>query len=169
MSIPNHYNNSFSDNNIISIDSNTSLNDNIKYIKVYENSLKNIKNSVLSSFDSLHNDDDDDEDNLSQFSGFSYVTDFEDCEKDDLEENLGCKTFSDLDSEFDFLFEYDIIHNHENNNKTDSEYLCEIKNKIMNKIKLNAKELLYIQHANEKIKFEIIKLFNVHCYNKLND
>jgi len=88
MSIPNHYNNSFSDNNIISIDSNSSLNDNIKYIKVYENSLKNIKNSVLSSFDSLHNDDEDDEDNLSQFSGFSYVTDFEDCEKDDLEENL---------------------------------------------------------------------------------
>ena len=167
MSITNHYNNSFSDNNIISIDSNSSLNDNIKYIKVYEGKFNYIKNEIIDN--NFYNDDDDDEDNLSQFSGFSYVTDFEDYDKDKLEENLECKTFSDLDSEFDFFFEYDIICNHENNNKTDTDYLCEIKNKIINKIKLNAKELLHIQHANEKTKFEIIKLFNVHCYNKLID
>jgi len=170
MSTPNHYNNSFSDNNIISIDSNSSLNDNIKYIKVYEGDFNYIKNEIIdNNFYNHHDDDDDDnddnddnEDNLSQFSGFSYITDFEDCDKDKLEENLGYKTFSDLDTEFDFLFEYDIIHNHENNNKTNSEYLCKIKNKIMNKIKLSAKELLYIQYANETTKFEIIKLFNLH-------
>ena len=160
MSIPNHYNNSFSDNNIISIDSNSSLNDNIKYIKVYENSLKNIKNSVLSSFDSLHNDD---EDNLSQFSGFSYINDIdiENQENDKLEENLVCKNSSDLDSELDFMFEYDTIcSNIKSKQIHDDIYLIGIKNKIINKIKLNDKDLLHIQHANEKTKFEIIKLFS---------
>jgi hypothetical protein len=157
MSIPNHYNNIFSDNNIVSLDSNNSLNDTIKYVKAYENSLKNIKNSVLSSFDSLHNDD---EDKLSQFSGFSYVKDFEDYDKDKLEENLICKNSYDLDSELDFLFEFDTIYNPEDNNKTDTYYLSEIKNKIVNKIKLNDKDLLHIQYANETTKFEIIKLFS---------
>jgi len=160
MSIPNHYNNSFSDNNILSIDSNSSLNDNIKYIKVYENSLKNIKNSVLSSFDSLHNDD---EDNLSQFSGFSYINDIdiENQENDKLEENLVCKNSSDLDSELDFMFEYDTIcSNIKSKQIHDDIYLIGIKNKIMNKIKLNDKDLLHIQYANETTKFEIIKLFS---------
>ena len=157
MSIPNHYNNIFSDNNIVSLDSNNSLNDTIKYVKAYENSLKNIKNSVLSSFDSLHNDD---EDKLSQFSGFSYVKDFEDYDKDKLEENLICKNSYDLVSELDFLFEFDTIYNPEDNNKTDTYYLSEIKNKIVNKIKLNDKDLLHIQYANETTKFEIIKLFS---------
>jgi hypothetical protein len=160
MSIPNHYNNSFSDNNIISIDSNSSLNDNIKYIKVYENSLKNIKNSVLSSFDSLHNDD---EDNLSQFSGFSYINDIdiENQENDKLEENLVCKNSSDLDSELDFMFEYDTIcSNIKSKQIHDDIYLIGIKNKVINKIKLNDKDLLHIQYANETTKFEIIKLFS---------
>jgi hypothetical protein len=162
MSIPNHYNNSFSDNNILSIDSNSSLNDNIKYIKVYENSLKNIKNSVLSSFDSLHNDD---EDNLSQFSGFSYINDIdiENQENDKLEENLVCKNSSDLDSELDFMFEYDTIYSNSKSKSKqiyDDIYLIGIKNKIMNKIKLNDKDLLHIQHTNETTKFEIIKLFS---------
>jgi len=160
MSIPNHYNNSFSDNNIISIDSNSSLNDNIKYIKVYENSLKNIKNSVLSSFDSLHNDD---EDNLSQFSGFSYINDIdiENEENDKLEENLVCKNSSDLDSELDFMIEYDTIcSNIKSKQIHDDIYLIGIKNKVVNKIKLNDKDLLHIQYANETTKFEIIKLFS---------
>jgi hypothetical protein len=129
-----------------------------KYIKVYEGNFNYIKNEIIDN--NFYNDDD--EDNLSQFSGFSYVTDFEDYDKDKLEESLGCKTFSDLDTEFDFIFEYDIICNHENNNKRDTDCLNEIKNKIMKKIKLNTKELLHIQRANETTKFEIIKLFNYH-------
>jgi hypothetical protein len=161
MSITNHYNNSFSDSNIISIDSNSSLNDNMKYIKVYEGDFNYIKNEIIDS--NFYNDDhNNDEDNLSQFSGFSYITDFEDYDKDKLEENLGCKTFSDLDSDFDFMFDYDIIYNPEHNNKTDTNYLSEIKNKIMNKVKLNKTELLHIQYADETTKFEIIKLFNFH-------
>lgn len=162
MSIPNHYNNSFSDSNIVSIDSNNSLNDNIKYIKAYENSLNNIKNSVLSSFDSLHNDD---EDNLSQFSGFSYINDIdvENEENDKLEENLVCKNSSDLDTELDFIFDCDTIYSNSKSKSKqiyDDVYLSEIKNKIVNKIKLNDKDLLHIRYANETTKFVIIKLFS---------
>lgn len=153
MNSSSHFNNSFSVDNIISIDSNTSLSDNIKYITVYENNTFNIDNH-----------DDNDDDNLSQFSGFTYNKDFEDNDDDKLEQNLTSNTFSDLDSELDFMFDYDIIYDSKNNkhiNECNYDFLSEIKSKIMNKIKLNEKDLLDILYSSEATKFEIIKLFNI--------
>jgi len=158
-----HFNNSFSDNNIISIDSNgtSSLNDNTKYIKVYESNLTCIKNEVFDI--DVHNNNDD---NLSQFSGFTFNKDFKDNDNNDdrFEQNLDLDVLSDLDSELDFIFEYDnIIYRHENiedGNYCSYDYFNEIKIKITNKNKLNKKDLLHIQHATQERKFEIIKLFN---------
>lgn len=171
-----HFNNSFSDTNIISIDSNTSSNEsNIKYIKVHESSFNCINNDNLDiENDNGDNDDadddndnDNDEDKLSQFSGFSYYKDYEYYDNDVLEQNLEVKTCyadtwsdleSELDSELDFKFDFDIVYNTENNYQLDS--LIEIKKKIANKIKLNKKDLLHIQYSDEGTKFELIKLFN---------
>lgn len=156
MNSSSHFNNSFSADNIISIDSNTSLSDNIKYIKVYENETFNIDNH--------DNNDDNDDDNLSQFSGFTYNKDFEDNDDDKLEQNLGSNTLSDLDSELDFMFDYDIIYDSKNNkhiNDCNYHFLSEIKSKIMNKIKLNEKDLLDILYSSEATKFEIIQVFNI--------
>lgn len=153
----NHFNNSFTESNIVSIDSNSSLNDNhVKYIKVREDYDFKI----------------DEEDKLSQFSGFSYNKDFQhgdggysynyDNDSDILEQNIDTDMQSvldsDLDSDLDFLFDYDIIYNPKNN--SDLNNLIEIKTKIVNKIKLNKDDLTHIQHANDHVKFEIIKLFN---------
>jgi hypothetical protein len=65
---------------------------------------------------------------------------------------------SDLDSDLDFMFDFDIIYNPENNN--DMNNFIEIKTKIVNKIKLNKDDLTRIHHANDIVKFEIIKWFN---------
>ena len=110
----NHFNNSFSDSNIISIDSNTSINEpNIEYVKVPESYFNCIKNEVVVN-------DYDDDDKLSQFSGFSYCKDYEYYDNDVLEHNLDVKTCyddtgsdigSDLDSDLDFKFDFDIICN----------------------------------------------------------
>jgi hypothetical protein len=157
-----HFNNSFSDTNIISLDSNTSINEtNIKYIKVPESSFNCIKN------DNDNINIDDEEDKLSQFSGFSYCKDYEYYDNDVLEQNLEFKTHyadtgsdleSELDSELDFKFDFDIVYNTENNYQLNS--LIEIKTKIASKIKLNKEDLLHIQYSNEGTKFELIKLFN---------
>ena len=165
-----HFNNSFSDTNIISIDSNTSGNEaNIKYIKVPESSFNCIKNDNdnFDDIDDVDDVDDDDDDKLSQFSGFSYYKDYEYYDNDVLEQNLEVKTFypdtgsdlgSELDSELDFKFDFDIVYNSENNYQLNS--LTEIKTKIANKIKLSKKDLLHIQYSDEGTKFELIKLFN---------
>lgn len=154
-----HFNNSFTESNIVNVDSNSSLNENhIKYIKVREDNHKKL----------------DEEDKLSQFSGFSYNKDLQhgdgchsynynyDVDSDILEQNIDADmqsvVDSDLDSDLDFIFDYDIIYNHENNNDVDN--LIEIKSKIVNKIKLNNNDLTRIQYTNEGTKFEIIKLFN---------
>ena len=153
----NHFNNSFTESNIVSIDSNSSLNENhVKYIKVREDCHIKI----------------DEEDKLSQFSGFSYNKDFQhgdggysynyDNDSDILEQNIDTdmqsELDSDLDSDLDFIFDFDIIYNPENN--SDLNNLIEIKSKIVNKIKLNKSDLTRIQDANDDVKFEIIKLFN---------
>jgi hypothetical protein len=65
---------------------------------------------------------------------------------------------SELYSDLDFMFDFDIIYNPENNSDVDN--LIEIKSKIVNKIKLNKSDLIRIQYANEGAKFELIKLFN---------
>jgi hypothetical protein len=169
-----HFNNSFSDTNIISIDSNTSSNEaNIKYIKVPESSFNCIKNDIVNNGDNGDKDDADDnghaddDDNLSQFSGFSYYKDYEYYDNDVLEQNLEIKTRyadtgsdlgSELDSELDFKFDFDIVYNTENNYQLNS--LIEIKTKIANKIKLTKKDFLHIQYSDEGTKFELIKLFN---------
>ena len=159
MSGSNHFNNSFSGSNIMSIDSNSSLNDNnIKYIKICEdNNFNCIKNEVF---------DIDEEDNLSQFSGFSYNKDYDqDHDHDKLEQTLVSNELSDLgsdlDSELDFMFDYDIIYNFKDCNIVENDYfLSEIKSKIKNKIRLNKKDLLHVQYSSEGSKFELIKLFN---------
>jgi hypothetical protein len=148
MSVSNHFNNSSGENNIMTIDSSNSLND--------DNNLNYIKNETF---------DIDEEDNLSQFSGFTYNRDYDNDNNnhdDILEQNLVSNELSDLDSELDFMFDYDIICNLESNNKNVSnDYLTSIKNKIIHKIKLNKTDLMHIQYSNEGTKFELIKLFNL--------
>lgn len=158
MSTSNHFNNSFSGSNITSIDSNNSLNDNnIKYSKICEdNNFNCIKNEVF--------DIDEEEDNLSQFSGFSYNKNYDPHhDHDKLEQTLVSNELSglgsDLDSDLDFMFDYDIIYNIEQNSKFDY-IISEIKHKVKNKIKLDKKDLMYIQYFSEGSKFEIIKIFN---------
>jgi len=154
MSTSNHFNNSFTNSNIMSIDSNNSLNDNtIKYIQVYgDNNLNYVKNEVLNT---------EEDDNLSQFSGFSYNRYYDNDDDDKLEQNILSNELSDLDSDLDFIFDYDIIYSTEQNNKIDNDYIfSEIKYKIKNKIKLNKKDFMHIQYFSEGRKFEIIKLFN---------
>ena len=152
MSAAYHFNNSFIESNIMSIDSNNSLND---------NNLNYMKNEMF---------DIDEEDNLSQFSGFSYNREYDNNNDDDddiLEQNFVSNelsvTVSVLDSDLDFMFDYDIVYNTkiDNKNVVNNDYvLSEIKYKIKNKIKLTKTDLFHIQYSSEGSKFEIIKLFN---------
>jgi hypothetical protein len=84
------------------------------------------------------------------------LSDFLEYKDSDLESD------SELDSELDFIFDFDIVYEPsigiDNNDKT--KHFIEIKNKIINKIKLNANDLIYITKLDENDKFELIKLFN---------
>jgi hypothetical protein len=88
-----------------------------------------------------------DNDNLSEFSQYR-DHDFE--SDDDLE--------SSLDSTLEFIFDFDIIYKPKNNIEMLEN--IEIKNKIVNRIKLNALDLQNIKKLDDNEKFELIKIFN---------
>jgi hypothetical protein len=90
---------------------------------------------------------DNDNDNLSEFSQYR-DHDFE--SDDDLE--------SSLDSTLEFIFDFDIIYKPKNNIEMLEN--IEIKNKIVNRIKLNALDLQNIKKLDDNEKFELIKIFN---------
>jgi hypothetical protein len=142
--------------NIISIDSNNSLNDNIdennSSFKITQKNgeIEMIVNEPYIDYDNPKendNDNDNDNDNLSEFSQYR-DHDFE--SDDDLE--------SSLDSTLEFIFDFDIIYKPENNIEMLEN--IEIKSKIVNRIKLNALDLQNIKKLDDNEKFELIKLFN---------
>ena len=85
----------------------------------------------------------DSSDNLSEFNDYREI-DFD--SEDDLENTL------------DLHFDFDIIFTKENNSELLQ--LTEIKSKIVNRIKLNALDLVHIKNIGDKDKFDLIKLFN---------
>jgi len=87
-----------------------------------------------------HDEDEDDEDD--ELSEFTQYRDH-DFESDD-----------DLESSLDF----DIIYKPTNN--IELIQMIEIKSKIVNRIKLNTFDLLYIKKLNDNDKFDLLKLFN---------
>jgi len=136
--------------NIISIDSNTSLNDNIdennSYFKITQKNGE-IEMTVNEPYIDYDNPNDNDNDNLSEFSQYR-DHDFE--SDDDLE--------SSLDSTLEFIFDFDIIYKPENSIEMLEN--IEIKSKIVNRIKLTALDLQNIKKLDDNEKFELIKLFN---------
>lgn len=144
--------------NIISIDSNTSLNDNIdennSSFKITQKNgeIEMIVNEPYIDYNNLNNnendnDNDNDNDNLSEFSQYRD----HDFESDD---DLECS----LDSTLEFIFDFDIIYKPENSIEMLEN--IEIKSKIVNRIKLTALDLQYIKKLDDNDKFELIKLFN---------
>jgi hypothetical protein len=99
----------------------------------------------LNKNENVNNDNDND--NLSEFSQYR-DHDFE--SDDDLE--------SSLDSTLEFIFDFDIIYKPKNNIEMLEN--IEIKNKIVNRIKLNALDLQNIKKLDDNEKFELIKIFN---------
>jgi hypothetical protein len=89
------------------------------------------------------NDHDNESDKLSEFSEYKDNEFYSDDE---------------LESCFDFNFDFDIIFTPENNN--DLLQLTEIKSKIVNRIKLNALDLQHIKNLGNSEQFDIIRLFN---------
>ena len=140
--------------NIISIDSNTSLNDNIdennSSFKITQKNgeIEMIVNEPYIDYDN-HNDNNDNNNN-DELSEFSQYRDH-DFESDD---DLECS----LDSTLEFIFDFDIIYKPENSIEMLEN--IEIKSKIVNRIKLNALDLQYIKKLDDNDKFELIKLFN---------
>lgn len=76
---------------------------------------------------------------------------------------------SELDSILDFNFDFDMVYDPNINNTNNNTYsiiddnkmhFIEIKSKIVNKIKLNANDLIYIKKLEDDEKFELIKIFN---------
>ena len=136
--------------NIISIDSNTSLNDNIdENNSSFKITQKNgeIEMIVNEPYIDYDNPNDNDNDNLSEFSQYR-DHDFE--SDDDLE--------SSLDSTLEFIFDFDIIYKPENSIEMLEN--IEIKSKIVNRVKLTALDLQNIKKLDDNEKFELIKLFN---------
>jgi hypothetical protein len=88
------------------------------------------------------NDSDDD---LSEFSEFK-------------DNNFDCNDYLEETLDLDLNFDFDVVFTPENN----SEILqfIEIKNKIVNRIKLNALDLSCIKKLEDSDKFDLIKLFN---------
>lgn len=140
--------------NIISVDSNFSLNDtaideNSSYLKVTQKNgeIEMIINEPYIDYNNVKdvNDDnknvDDSDDNLSEFSEYCDYGNY-----DDLEHCL------------DFKFDFDIIFTPEKNSELLQ--ITEIKSKIVNRLKLNALDLSHIKKLDDNEKFDLIKLFN---------
>jgi hypothetical protein len=112
----------------------------------YNDIMISTNNQININIDDLNNSDD-----LSEFLEYK---------DSDLESD--CELESELDSELDFNFDFDIIYEPsiaiDNNDKTT--HFIEIKSKIINKIKLNVFDLLYIKKLDDDDKFELIKIFN---------
>ena len=110
---------------------------------------------MISTNNSINIDDLNNSDDLSEFLEYKDSDLESDCE-------LDSELESELDSELDFKFDFDIIYEPsigiDNNDKTT--HFIEIKSKIINKIKLNANDLIYIKKLDDNDKFELIKIFN---------
>jgi hypothetical protein len=122
--------------------------------------------------DDNDNDDNDDDGQIEMIESEPYI-DYNECGECDLENYYDnsdqLSEFSeyrekdfdkedDLDSCLDFQFDFDIVFTPENKSKLLQ--VTEIKSKIVNRIKLNAQDLLHIKYMEHDEKMDIIKLFN---------
>ena len=111
--------------------------------------------NLIERIDIANNDDeDDDEDELSEFTENDFEKGYEGKDDDSLENTI----HSELDSVLDFIFDYDIIATPEK--FYELYHFTKIKNKIVNKIRLDKNDLSYIKKVDDSKKFELIKLFN---------
>jgi hypothetical protein len=142
--------------NIISVDSNCSLNDTIdensSYLKITQKNgeIEMIINEPYVDYNDINDINydnknvDDSDDNLSEFIAYR-DNEFE-SDDDELEHSL------------DFKFDFDIIFTPEKNSELLQ--ITEIKSKIVNRIKLHALDLSHIKTLDDNEKFDLIKLFN---------
>jgi len=149
--------------NIISIDSNSSLNDtaldeNSSYLKVTQKNgeIEMIINEPYLDYNNINNINndnknvDDSDDNLSEFSEY---------EENNYDGDYGdYGNYDDLEHSLDFKFDFDIIFTPEKNSELLQ--ITEIKSKIVNRLKLNALDLSHIKKIDDNEKFDLIKLFN---------
>jgi len=159
-------------NNIMSVDSNFSLNDSIEantqYLKITQKNgeIEMIVNEPYIDYNNINDrdnnndhDNDNDRDNDNNDRNGTYVDD----SADDLTEfsqyrDHDFESDDDLESTLDFKFDFDIIFTPEKNSELLQ--ITEIKSKIVNRIKLNALDLFYIKKLDDNEKFDLIKLFN---------
>jgi hypothetical protein len=141
-------------NHIISMDSNDSnfsINNSVETkspdfngVNHKNREIEMVKPEPYIDFNDLNGFNDSDDD-LSEFSEFK-------------DNNFDCNDYLEETLDLDLNFDFDVIFTPENN----SEILqfIEIKNKIVNRIKLNALDLSYIKKLEDSDKFDLIKLFN---------
>jgi hypothetical protein len=153
-------------NNIMSVDSNFSLNDSIEanthYFKITKQNgeIEMIINEPYIDYNNLNvNDNNHRNDNDNNDRDCTYVDDSD----DDLTEfsqyrDHDFESDDDLESTLDFKFDFDVIFTPEKNSELLQ--ITEIKSKIVNRIKLNALDLFYIKKLDDNEKFDLIKLFN---------
>jgi hypothetical protein len=159
-------------NNIMSVDSNFSLNDSIEantqYLKITQKNgeIEMIVNEPYIDYNNINDrdnnndhDNDNDRDNDNNDRNGTYVDD----SADDLTEfsqyrDHDFESDDDLESTLDFKFDFDIIFTPEKNSELLQ--ITEIKSKIVNRIKLNALDLFYIKKLDDNEKYDLIKLFN---------
>jgi hypothetical protein len=153
-------------NNIMSVDSNFSLNDSIEanthYFKITKQNgeIEMIINEPYIDYNNLNvNDNNHRNDNDNNDRDCTYVDDSD----DDLTEfsqyrDHDFESDDDLESTLDFKFDFDVIFTPEKNSELLQ--ITEIKSKIVNRIKLNALDLSYIKKLDDNEIFDLIKLFN---------
>jgi hypothetical protein len=153
-------------NNIMSVDSNFSLNDSIEanthYFKITKQNgeIEMIINEPYIDYNNLNvNDNNHRNDNDDNDRNCTYV----DNSDDDLTEftqyrDHDFESDDDLECTLDFKFDFDVIFTPEKNSELLQ--ITEIKSKIVNRIKLNALDLFYIKKLDDNEKFDLIKLFN---------
>jgi hypothetical protein len=109
----------------------------------YNDIMENNNKSTLNKYNDNVGNSDDNSDDLSEFLEYK---------DSDLEDD-------ELDSILDFNFDFDIVYSPNSINDKSHRFM-EIKSKIVNKIKLNAVDLIYIHKLDHDEKLEIIKIFN---------
>jgi hypothetical protein len=154
--------------NIISVDSNFSINDsmdeNSSYFKLTKKTgeIEMIVNEPYVDYnDDANNYDSDYSQYASNFNDDNKLANVSD---DELSEFIAYRDNEfesdndELEHSLDFKFDFDIIFTPENNSELLQ--LTEIKSKIVNRLKLNALDLSSIKKLDDNEKFDLIKLFN---------
>jgi hypothetical protein len=154
--------------NIISVDSNFSINDimdeNSSYLKLTKKTgeIEMIVNEPYVDYnDDANNYDSDHSECANDVNHHNKLTNDSDSELSEFiayRDNEFESDNDDLEHCLDFNFDFDIIFTPEKNSELLQ--LTEIKSKIVNRLKLNALDLLHIKTLGDNEKIDLIKLFN---------